>query len=1173
MSLRGIYPKRIYRKRKISMMILLILILQIVFPVFNIVVENIMTITSVALGEEEAIDDNGISWLYTLNENDATNIKPKDNTNLPEEVIIPSVLDGHTVTSIGNNALMGCGKVKKITIPEGIISIGNNAFYSNGIKDITLPNSLKSIGNSAFGYCQSLETINIPQNVTFIGTGAFNYCKSLREITIPNNVENIYSKTFENCTNLSNITISEGVKKIESDAFRNCISLIEINIPKTVTYINMHRENTSLYERNPFFSCSNLTKINIDNENQNYCSENGIMFNKNKTELLFYPIKNENINYTIPNSVTSICEFAFCYSNIENVEIPETVVNIGEGAFDFCEKLLEINISKNITNLNDSTPFYGCLSLNNINVSEDNPSYSSENGVLFNKTKTELIRYPIGNERTEYTIPNSVSAIKERAFENGGKLITINMPESVRTIEEYNFRQCTNLVNINIPSKVTKIEDATFSKCSSLESIIIPKKVTEIGSSAFSGCTNITNIQIPDSVTTIGNYTFMGCDKLEYLTIPESVTSIGSFSNTQFGQEKVIYKCKNGSYAQQYALENNIPYIDIDNPENITKVNEWNISKTSNDNIVATIYSNGLLEINGTGEMKDWTSAYSVEWYNKRSLLRNVEIKEGITSIGKHAFEYCRGIKNVDISNSITKINENAFSDCYNITSIVIPNNVQIINPKTFEKCHNLEEINISSNVKEIGLSAFLNCDSLSRVNIDEGLETIGLYAFKGCAKLKEISLPTSIKKVNNYAFDEGVETVYYPSFIRTVIKEYSGTFENFVEVVLSKIDRIEITKEPGKINYYEGENFSKSGMVVTAFYEDGTSRVVTDYTITDGDNLKSEKTSVTIAYEEGGITKTTEQKITVFKELERLEITTPPTRTEYIEGQDFDRTGMTVTVFYKDGTSKEVTNYTISNGGKLRTNDTYITLYYLENLKSVTATQEITVLKKEISRIEITTPPTKTNYVAGQSFNKTGMVVTAYYNDETSEEITNYIVVDGNNLKEGTETVTIVFVYGEKTETALQNITVREKLDIDTKASDISEVDGKTCIESINPLIKVKDILNIIETNGTIEIYKGTKKITNENENLGTGMKLKIYLDSEQIEYTLVVLGDLDGDGEFGDIDLLKLARYQVGLDNSLKGEYLHAANVYKDDNYGDDIDLLKMARILVGLDSINDN
>lgn len=224
----------------------------------------------------------------------------------------------------------------------------------------------------------------------------------------------------------------------------------------------------------------------------------------------------------------------------------------------------------------------------------------------------------------------------------------------------------------------------------------------------------------------------------------------------------------------------------------------------------------------------------------------------------------------------------------------------------------------------------------------------------------------------------------------------------------------------------------------------------------------------------------------------------------------------------------------------------------------------------KELTEIAVTTAPTKTSYVAGQNFETAGMVVTASYNDGSSIAVTNYTVTDGDNLTAGKTSVTISYTEGNITKTTIQNITVSEKLSIETHDLEEVKKDGKIYIKSINPGETVESLTEKIDTNGQIEIFKGTEKITNENTKLSTGMTLKIFLNDEQIEYTIVVTGDLNGDGEMGDIDVLRLARYRAGLDNNLTGAYLQASNIFKDDNYADDIDLLKMVRILVGLDSL---
>ena len=222
---------------------------------------------------------------------------------------------------------------------------------------------------------------------------------------------------------------------------------------------------------------------------------------------------------------------------------------------------------------------------------------------------------------------------------------------------------------------------------------------------------------------------------------------------------------------------------------------------------------------------------------------------------------------------------------------------------------------------------------------------------------------------------------------------------------------------------------------------------------------------------------------------------------------------------------------------------------------------------------------PIKTIYEIGEELNlKLGYIeaMTAMYNkskDITVEtesepiEITENMVsgYDKNTIGEQELTVT----YAGKTATFYIEV-ISGKVEVDSEKYDIMVKDEKRYICNIEPKTTLQEMKNNIDTNAEIEIYKGTQKIEDENVKLATGMKLKVYTNSESIEYTIVVTGDLNGDGEMEDIDLLKLARYKAGLDETLQGEYLQAANIYNDDNIADDTDLLKMARILAGLDTL---
>ena len=480
---------------------------------------------------------------------------------------IPSTIDGKKVTSIGKKAFEHCRKLTNITIP----------------------NSVTSIGEDAFAYCSSLTNITIPNSVTSIEEYAFDSCISLTNITIPDSVTSIGRCAFWNCNMLTSITIPDGVTSIGEDAFAYCSSLTSITIPGNVTSIDSCA----------FLGCRSLTSINVSNNNKNYSTIDGILFNKDKTEIITYPAKKKETSYDIPNSVTSIGNgtFAYCSSltniiipnsvtsigrytfedcnsltsitipdsvtsigysafescnSLTNITIPNSVTSIGHRAFAYCSSLTNITISDSVTSIGKDAfrdcssltsitipegvtsigigTFNNCSSLTSINVSDNNKNYSSIEGVLFNKDKTDIIKYPAKKKETSYDIPNAVTYIGDYAFEDCSSLTNITIPNSVTTIRYSAFEDCRNLTSITIPSSVTSISSATFIGCSGLTSITIPNSVTSIGNIAFRGCSSLTNITIPNGVTSIDYGTFYDCSSLTNITIPDSVTSIGIYA-------------------------------------------------------------------------------------------------------------------------------------------------------------------------------------------------------------------------------------------------------------------------------------------------------------------------------------------------------------------------------------------------------------------------------------------------------------------------------------------------------------------------------------------------------------------------------------------------------------------------------------------------------------------
>ena len=301
-------------------------------------------------------------------------------------------------------------------------------WYSNcsSVKIVAIGDSVTSIGDSAFRYCESLTSITIPDSVTFIGNRAFANCTGLTSVTIPDSVTSIGDYAFSDCTGLTSVTIPNSVTSIGVQAFFWCDSLTSVTIPDSVTSIG----------EDAFYRCTGLTSV------------------------------------TIPDSVTSIGDSAFydC-TGLTSITIPDSVTSIGESAFAFCTGLTSVTIPDSVTSIGYRA-FDSCYSLTIITVKEGNPNYSSdEYGVLFNKDKTLLIQYPIGNTRTSYTIPDSVTSIGYGAFSSCNRLTSVTIPDSVTSIGNYAFDNCTNLTSVTIGNSVTSIDYCAFWGCASLTDV------------------------------------------------------------------------------------------------------------------------------------------------------------------------------------------------------------------------------------------------------------------------------------------------------------------------------------------------------------------------------------------------------------------------------------------------------------------------------------------------------------------------------------------------------------------------------------------------------------------------------------------------------------------------------------------------------------------------------
>jgi hypothetical protein len=371
------------------------------------------------------------------------------------------------------------------------------------------------------------------------------------ELILSNKARSIGAQAFMN-SKINSISIPNSVTEFEYLSFFGASDLQTINIPSSVINIG---EIAFIY--------SKISSFIVDPDNQVYSSVDGVLYNKDKTKLIAFPVTKTFGNWSIPTGVTELSPSAFGFvQTLTSLVIPEGVKTLGANLLRGSQNLSKISIPSTVTEFDTNIFDNATSKFSEISVAASNPSYSTVDGVLYNKDLTTLLKFPPQKNIQTFVVPSTVRVIGKEAFSGNSGLKTLSLGNNVTTIETGAFQGMSSLKVLNITASVTSIVvqnlfgytmpsainiSSANPNYSSLDGVLynkdkttlllypssknetsftIPSSVKTINSSAFDSA-KLMSVIMPNSVTTIGDYAFANMTQLRKIIFSDNLTSIG----------------------------------------------------------------------------------------------------------------------------------------------------------------------------------------------------------------------------------------------------------------------------------------------------------------------------------------------------------------------------------------------------------------------------------------------------------------------------------------------------------------------------------------------------------------------------------------------------------------------------------------------------------------------
>ena len=662
-------------------------------------------------------EETGITWTYTVSENNATNVFISSYTTLPETLEIPETIDGYTVTSIcGSNTSMDSATTERYNILKT-----NKA--NAEVKSIVIPETINTIGVNTFANFQGLTSLVIPDTVS----------------------------------------------SILAYAFYNCSNLVEIKLPATVSLYTYTNTYTSSLERAVFYKCSKIQKITITPGVTANEAIKGIIptFTSVTSDYMPWNTTKTEFDLILQDGITKIGDYAFDGSSyMKSVEMPDTLEIIGIDAFHYCTRLTEVEFPENLGSIG-SYAFNSCSGIKTMELPDSLKTignfafagctaWVSENFSLpknltqlgeraFNRClnftgtlefSSNFTQVPAGcfgdTAFTEVKLPDTVTVIGNSAFEQCLNLEKINMPTSLKTIQYEAFENCTKLTgDLKFPDTCTALGDRAFQNCTGFNGkLTIGANLGSIGKNVFFGCTGFKEAEIESGVMTkVGSSMFSNCTGLEKVILGDSITVIDEFA----------FQACTG------------------------------LKEIPTNGKIKTIGNYAFQGCTGLTTLKFSSSVETLGQYAFQDCIGitgDLTIPDTIKSIGANAFNNCTGMNGtLQVGKGLDRISKFTFYGCPNVEKVIIPNTVKVVESFSFWGISDVyylgteDEVDFSSAAggsNELFVH-YKNCTHNLKIDVPTGYEIINAENGKvltdseyTCGTKLKLALKTDEKNTND---------------------------------------------------------------------------------------------------------------------------------------------------------------------------------------------------------------------------------------------------------------------------------------------------------------------------------------------------------------------------------------------------------------------------------------